>query len=285
LLDNVDDVIVDVVSTPGVYDPSVISAGLELSGTTRQDCLFFPDAPSGLTYLEADQWIDGTYGGGPSSQLNSEYGAFFYPYGEYYDEYSKDDVFLPPSAMASAVLAYSWYNRNPYIDPAGARRGVVGFIDNLEYNPSPEQIALTYSKDNHNVNWFRYKQGIGNFLDCQKTLYRTPAGTQSALNRISTMTTLNVARRRVKAVGTMFSHEPSEESTWDAIQREGSEVMEKIQAARGIREFTVQCDADTNPASVQEQNMIKSKIGMKPMTHGEWIWFDWYVVGQDATLS
>jgi hypothetical protein len=83
----------------------------------------------------------------------------------------------------------------------------------------------------------------------------------------------------------MFSHEPSEESTWDAIQREGSEVMEKIQAARGIREFTVQCDADTNPASVQEQNMIKSKIGMKPMTHGEWIWFDWYVVGQDATLS
>lgn len=279
--DNKDEYELDVIACPGQYDPDIATAGLALAGSTRQDCMYFPDMPDSLSVDDVIDWHNGSYGGGPTSAWNTSYGATFYPWLTYYDEYTAADVYVAPSAIAAAIMAYSWSVRNPYVSPAGVTRGQHDWAKDMRFKPTPSEIAKGYSRAGQNVNFFRYlPNNIGIRLWCQKTLQRT----STALDRINNRVTLNLAQRRLRAAALEYVHEPNDESTWSAITSRAKGVLDPIKGERGIRDYRVICDETVNTAAVIARNEMRAKIMVKPMTTAEWLVFDWVLVSQDAAL-
>jgi phage tail sheath protein FI len=268
-----------VITCPGMYHPDVVADGLLLAARRKQT-MFFPDAPDNLTADEADAWSLGTYGGGPTVALNTNRGGFFYAWGLFADPYSKSDVYVAPSTVAVAVLANAWEVGNPYMDPAGYLRGNAEALKGLRFSPSDDEVAKTYSRPGHNVNWFVDYPGEGIYLWTQKTLQRA----STALDRLNTRITLDIAQETLSARGRRFVHEPNEQPTWDRIAAEAKEVLSEIKAGKGIKDFKVQCDDKINTAAVVARSETRCTISILPMTSIEWLTFDWVLVSQSATL-
>ena len=273
------DYTLDVVACPGMYHKNVVALGLT-QAASRDDCLFFPDAPDDLSVDDVMDWSNGTYLGGPDSQLNTSYGALFYPWVNYYDEYSSADVRVAPSAIAAAIMANSWYLAGPYASMAGSTRGKHPLAASLAYNVEDTDVAKSYSRAGQNINWFVNQPNIGIFLNGQKTLQRTA----TAFDRINVRVTINQAKRQLKALAFRFVHEPNDEPTWEAVRGAACSVLDPIKAARGIREYRVICDATVNTPAVVAKSELRCKIMVKPMTMAEWIVFDWIITSQDTTF-
>lgn len=279
--DNKDEYELDLIACPGYYAPAVATAGLTLAGATRQDCLYLPDMPDSLSVDDVIDWHNGVYGGGPTTAWNTSYGATFYPWLTYYDEYTNADVYAAPSGIAAAIMAYSWSVRNPYVSPAGVTRGKHDWATGMRFRPSEPEIAKGYSRAGQNVNFFRYlPNNIGIRLWCQKTLQRTT----TALDRINTRVTLNLAQRRLRAAALEYVHEPNDAATWSAIESRAKSILDPIKGDRGIRDYLVICDATVNTPAVISRNELRARIMVQPMTTAEWLVFDWVLVSQDATL-
>ena len=280
VFDEVKDTELNFITCCGMFHPDVVTDGLSLAETQRKDCVFFPDAPDGLSADEADAWSLGTFSGGPSVALNTSYGFFVYPWHDYADPYSGTDVRVAPSTMALAAIANSWAVANPYIDPAGLQRGRIKKSKGLAFNPSDREIAKTYSRAGHNVNWFVSIKGKGIYLWTQKTLQRKPSGR----DRLSTRVSLNLAQSRLAARGLYFAHEPINETTMKNVAKAAQEILGEITADGGFRAFKVLCDKTINTDEVIARSEMYCKCMVKDQKYLEWLTFDWILVTQDTPL-
>lgn len=219
-------------AVPGVSDPEVVVAMLNLA-ETRGDCLYLVDPPKGLTRDGVISWHNGG-GAYEHAAFNSSYGALYYDWVWIYDSVNKTRVQVPPSVPVAASIAYSDRVSELWYAPAGLRRGLIrGVLDSVT-KLSKGDTELLYSDDN-NINSIYDDPQVGLVLWGQKTLYRA----DTALNRINVRRLLNYLKRVIVAACNYLTFEPNDRITWNSFENLVNPTLRSIQKRRGLYEYRI----------------------------------------------
>lgn len=227
--DNID---INLISVPGVTDPSVIVAMLTLA-ENRGDALFLVDAPKGLSDSEVMEW----HNGGSTYQhvaFNSSYGALYYDWQQIYDNVNKTYVEVPPSVVVAPMFAYSTKISEIWFAPAGLRRGLIKGVIKPVTAPDSAQVEMLYN-DTNAVNCIINDPQVGLCVFGQKTLYRNT----TALNRVNVRMLLNYLKKVVVAACRHLTFEPNDRVTWNNFEDLVEPTLRSIKNRRGLYDYKI----------------------------------------------
>lgn len=281
VLDNPETLDINLVIVPGVSDENTLTAMIQLC-EGRGDCMCIIDTPFGLDGAQdAVNWSNRQGTWSPGQPINTWYAAIYWPWIEIYDNYSKQDVWTPPSGHAAAVYAYTDYISDPWFAPAGFNRAhiIAGKRLETEYISQGDRDLLYGYPNvvNPIVNFF--PDGIT--IWGQKTCLRRP----SALDRVNVARLILYARKIVATVIKYLVFEPNDAITWRRYELLCNPIFEQIQRRRGLYEFRVVCDATTNLPDLIDQNLMKAIIYLKPTKAAEMIETDFVITTTGASFD
>jgi phage tail sheath protein FI len=274
----------NVLAVPGVTHKDVIAA-LHDTAEKRADCIALPDPPFGLTKDEVIDWHNGdlfSLPNSPTAALDTSYGALSWSWSKVYDEYNKQDIWLPPSGFVAARFAYTDRVAAPWFPAAGHNRGIID-ADAVEYSPSQEdrdELCPIFVGDNR-VN------PIVDFVGQGPTLF----GNRTLQRKWSQLTDVHVRRMLLhaeKLCATSVKYlvfEPNDPTTWKKFTTLCNKHLSDIASKRGLETFKVKCDASTNPAAQRQQRRMKGKLFLTPVPGAEGIELDFAIFASGAEFS
>lgn len=281
LLANKETIHVDILAVPGISLDTVIAAGQTIC-ESRGDCMYLPDPRMNLSVKEVVAWTNGTgtSEGDPTSALNSNYLAVYWPWCQVYDQYSASNVWVPPSGFAAGVMANSDYLVGPWSAPAGENRGKLSQVLQTEYSPTPgerDYMATSGNIVNSIVNF--YAKGV--MIWSQRTGQRLA----TALNRINVRRMLLYLERVIARAVEPLLFEPNNENTWTLLKDTITPLLSDVAARGGLDGYLVVCDETTNTALVISRNQMRAKIMVEPTKTAEIIILDFVITATGATLE
>jgi len=268
---------VNMVACPGVFSAAVINEMLSLC-ETRGDCMAIIDPPFGLDVTGVIDWHNGT--GYAHSAFNSSYGAVYWSWVLAYDQYSKKDIWMPPSGFVAARYAYNDRVRGHHWAPAGFQRGRVSLGLDLEMTPDPSQRDALYTGGNV-VNPLVDFVGQGIHLWGQKTLQRR----ESALQSVNVRRMLLVAKKSVARTVRILNFEQNDQSLWRQFINLLTPYFQQLKEDRGIDEFSIIADASTTTPLKKDQGIMNGRILLRPTRAAEVIEVDFVIFSSGASFA
>lgn len=222
---------INLISTPGISDASVINALLAIA-ETRGDCLYLVDPPKGLERDGVRQWRNGEGGTYQHAAFNSNYGALYYDWITIYDSVNKEYVKVPPSVVVGATYAYSDRVSELWYAPAGLTRGVIRGAISTESNLTKGDVDLLYEDG---INPIYEDPQVGLVVWGQKTLYKE----DTALNRVNVRRLMNYLKKVVTSACKYLVFEPNDRLTWNSFEMKVIPTLESIKNRRGIYGYRI----------------------------------------------
>lgn len=271
---------INLLAAPGWADAAVVNAMIQLC-EARADCMAIVDPPADLQPSEVVDWHNGTGTYiGQHSAFNSSYAALYYPWVKIYDAYNGAYVLTPPSGHALAVYAYTDYATESWFAPAGLNRGrVVSGID-VAYGPTPGEMDLLYG-DGNAVNPIARFPKDGIVVWGQRTLQRAP----TALDRVNVRRLMLYLRKVISSASRYLVFEPNDEKTWILFGQLVVPFLNDLRQRRGLYDFRVKCDEDTNTPEVIDRNEMHAQIFLKPVKAAEFIQIDLVITSTGANFD
>lgn len=271
IFSNPNDIPINILIVPGATEETVQNELISICEVKRGDSIAILDTPYGLTVQGVVNFMNGEGDAySARSSLNSSYACLYWPWIKIYDPYNPtagDDsdgyIWQPDSGFVAAAMVYTDYIADPWFPPAGPQRGRLISAQGIEYNSEDGDIELMYAYPN-NLNAIIEKDNIIQIYG-QKTLQRTA----SSKDRIGTRRMLLYAEKIVAKSLSVLLWEPNDEITWRRFERLVTPIFETIKNRRGLYEFKVQCDSDTNTDALISQNIVSGKILMQHMKYAE----------------
>jgi len=219
-----------------------------------------------------------------SRQLNSSYGAAYYPWVKIRDEMSSRDVWVPPSVVALGVMAYTEERDAVWFAPAGFNRG--GLNEGNSGVPVLQVSEQLMAKDRDtlyeaNVNPIASFVSEGIVIFGQKTLQST----QSALDRINVRRLLIYVKKFVSTVCSNLLFEQNVQETWNRFVNAVVPELESIKQKFGLSDFKVILDDTTTTADLVDRNIMYAKIFLKPARSIEFIAVDFIISRSGAEFA
>lgn len=283
---------VAIVAAPGISSTAVSMELLALA-EGRSDCLALLDPPFGLSVDNVINHHNGVAIAGQTAQyytsngaaigaggLDSSYGAMFYPWGRVLDDFTGDQVWIPPSSFALEAMAFTDFIADPWYAAAGPNRGQITDVLDMEVSLSIGEMNALYSGGNV-INPIPVYFGQGVEINGNRTLKRIP----SALDRIHVRRLLNTLRRLIGRSIRGLVFEPNDEIMWRQFEGLVNPILQAVKARRGLREFRAQMDASTTLTSSQENSQAVGRIFLKPVLAAEVIVVEFVVTAQGVTFS
>jgi len=268
---------INILAIPGA-SRTVMQAGVAMA-ELRQDCMMLIDPPVGMTSVAAVRnWANGTDGSGNS--FNSSFAAVYWPWIEYFDNYSGQYVWTPPSGWIAGVVALTDKVAEPWFAPAGLVRGILKTANRIEYSPTFGERELL-ANPGEIVNPIVKKAGYGIVVWGQHTAQRIT----SALDRINVRRMLILAEKTIAKSIEFLVFEPNDPVTWRRFTNIVNPVLASIQARRGLEQFQVICDASTNTNLLRDQNTMRGILLLKPTKTAEVINLDFVLTSAGASFS
>jgi phage tail sheath protein FI len=265
LFANAEDFDLNLLSVPGVSSGAVINEMLTICAT-RGDCMAIVDPPLGLTVQQVVDWHNGAGAYGDHQAFNTFYGALYWPWLQIYDAVNKQKVWVPPSGLVAGVYAFTDYTTETWYAPAGLNRGHLLQPLKLEYNPDLGERDLLYGNQNavNPIVNFR-KDGIT--VWGQRSLQRKP----SALDRVNVVRLVLYLRKVIATAVRYLVFEPNDPITWATFVNLVQPYMETVKQRRGVYDYRVICDANTNPPDAIDRNEMHGIVAFKPTKAAEFI--------------
>lgn len=275
-LDNPELLTIDIMVAPGQTNPNVINAALNIC-ESRGDCMFVADTPYGLSASNVVDWTngDGAYSDHPA--FNSSYGAFYWPWVQVADTYSKKNIWLPPSGFVVAKYAYNDEVAYPWVAPAGLTRGHINGVLGLEKSPTKGERDRLYGNRNI-VNPIANFQNEGLVIWGQKTMLRTP----TALDRVNVRRLVGYLKRKITEVSRKYTFEQNNSSTWTDWKSVVNPILTNVKASNGLYEYKI---AMNPTADDIENNRMPANIYIKPTKSAEFIPITFNIMAYDATFE
>jgi phage tail sheath protein FI len=283
-VENAEAVEFNVLAVPGVVHKDVIAA-LHDTAEKRADCIALPDPPFGLTKDEAIDWHNGDLIGlpnSPTAPLDTSYGALSWSWMRVYDDYNKQNIWLPPSGFVAARFAYTDRVAAPWFPAAGHNRGIID-ADVVEYSPSQDdrdEMCPIFSGDNR-VNPIVDFVGQGPTLFGNRTLQRE----WSQLTDVHVRRMLLHAEKLCATSVKYLVFEPNDPTTWKKFETLCNKHLADIASKRGLETFKVKCDASTNPVALRQQRRMRGKLYLVPQGAAEGIELDFAIFAAGAEFS
>ncbi len=138
---------INLLVVPGFSSGAVIGTALQLA-ESRGDILYLVDPPFGLRPQQVVDWHNGMLLSDLSSAINSSYGALYWGWLRVFDQFSSDEIWIPPSGHASAVFSRTAREAEQWFAPAGLRRGRLLTALDVEFSPTQGERDLLYGSGN-----------------------------------------------------------------------------------------------------------------------------------------
>ena len=268
---------VNIIAVPGVDDGAVINA-MDVLCQARGDAMFLADPPSALDVTGVVNWHNGV--GFPHAAFNTSYGATYWSWISWFDNYSQETILEPPSGFLAAIMAFTDTNSEPWFAPAGLTRGRI--VEGLDVEHSPDQGERDFLYGNGNaVNPIVNSINFGIFVRGQRPLQRSP----TALDRVNVRRLLLVLRKVVASSIARLEFEPNDQTTRNRFRQIITPFLEDVASRRGIEDFSIIVDETTNPPAVVNRNELRGKILLKPVKVAEIIVVEFTLLPSGATFA
>lgn len=218
-------------------------------------------------------------------QLNSSYGATYYPWLKVKDTIYNRDVWVPPSVIALGVMAYSEKREDAvWFAPAGFNRG--GLNEGNAGLPVLQASTQLLSKQRDtlyeaNINPIASFVTEGLVVFGQKTLQTT----QSALDRINVRRLLIFVKREVSRISNGLLFDQNVQATWNRFKSQVEPFLQGVQTRLGLSDFRVILDETTTTPDLVDRNIMYAKIFLKPARAIEFIAVDFVITNTGASFD
>lgn len=280
LLADSETVDVNIIAVPGVDDGAVIAA-MDTLCQGRGDCMFLADPPLGEDVEGVVDWHngEGAYDG-LHTAFNTSYGATWWSWIRWYDNYSQANVWVPPSGFLAGIMAYTDNTTETWFAPAGLNRGRIPEGLSVEHSPDQGQRDFMYSGGNA-VNPIVDSTTFGIYVKGQRTLQRT----STALDRINVRRLMLYLRKVVATSIVRLEFEQNDSNTWQRFKSIVNPIMASVRARRGVEDYRIIMDETTNTPDVINRNEMRGRILLKPTKVAEIIVVEFTLLPSGATFA
>lgn len=255
----------------GYTDPAICTKIQEIC-ETRKDCFGILDAPD--TEQDVGQliaWRKSTL------NINSNYVGMYAPWVKVYDAFNDREMSIPPSGFVAGVFAYTDSTRDPWVPPAGLRRGKVR-VQGVTKDYTEGDYQLLYP---NGVNLIKSFPGDGVAVWGQRTLQTE----ESALSRVNVRRLLILIEKSVAAALRFTLFELNNEMTRLQVSQQVGQFMESIKSRGGVYDYKVVCDGSNNTASVIDNEELHVDIYLKPARSAEFIQLQTIITRTSASFD
>lgn len=217
-------------------------------------------------------------------QLNSSYGATYYPWVKIKDEVYNRDVWVPPSVVALGVMAFTEERDEVWFAPAGFNRG--GLNEGNSGVPVLQVTEQLMSRDRDtlyaaNINPIASFVSEGIVVFGQKTLQTT----QSALDRINVRRLLIFVKKAVSRISKDLLFEQNVRATWNKFLGQVNPFLEGVKTRFGLSDYKVILDSTTTTPDLVDRNILYAKVLLKPARAIEFIAVDFVITNTGASFE
>lgn len=217
-------------------------------------------------------------------QLNSSYGATYYPWVKVRDSIYTRDVWVPPSVVALGVMAYTEERNEVWFAPAGFNRGGLNEGNaGLAVLQVTEQLLSKHRDTLYeaNINPIASFVTEGLVVFGQKTLQTT----QSALDRINVRRLLIFVKKEVSRISNQLLFDQNLPATWNRFKGQVVPMLESVKTRLGLSDFKVILDPTTTTPDLVDRNIMYAKIFLKPARAIEFIAVDFVITNTGASFD
>lgn len=226
--------------------------------------------------------IDPTYKGSTVGQAqlaaearNTNYAAMYYPWCMIPDPDLGRNIWVPPSAVVSAVYSFNDLIAHPWYAPAGLNRGVLDTVIQTERLMTQGDRDNLYIKSVNPIATFP-RQGIT--VWGQKTLQKK----QSALDRINVRRLLIDAKRFVAYTVKYLVFENNTVETRARFIELTDPYFRRVRNQQGLYDYRIIIDESNNTPDVIDRNEMRCQIYLKPAKTAEFIIVDFVILPTGA---
>lgn len=289
----------NIFSIPGlVYEP-LTEYAIQMA-ESRGDVLAVIDASSGAnnlaTYITKQEksdnaqqstsrvaTVDNVVSRMKDRNLNSSYGATYYPWVQISDSTTGKVIPVPPSIVAIGAMSYTDTVQAPWFAPAGFNRGglstgnagvnVVNIVKKLSQADRDKLYPV-------NVNPIASFPNEGIVIFGQKTLQAVP----SALDRINVRRLMIYIKRGINIISKQILFEPNVETTWNNFKDRADPFLADVKSRFGLTDYRLILDSTTTTPDLIDQNIMYAKIYLKPARAIEFIAIDFFITKTGAAF-
>jgi hypothetical protein len=213
--------------------------------------------------------------------LNSSYGAVYYPWVRISDTISGKNLWAPPSVAALGAMSFSENNAALWFAPAGFNRGglsdgAAGIpVTNVRSRLTSAERDFLYER---NINPIASFPNEGIVIFGQKTLQVTP----SALDRINVRRLMIFVKKEISRIASNLLFDQNVEQTWSRFTGQVGPFLTNIKNNFGLTDFRVILDETTTTPDLIDRNTIYAKIFLKPARAVEFFAIDFVITNSGA---
>lgn len=247
---------VNVLLAPGYSSsPSVAKAMVSIC-ESRGDAIAIIDTPFAMTVQEVVNFRKNVL------NINSSYGAIYYPWIQVTDSVNKKEIFTPPSGYVAAQYAYNDQIADVHYAPAGRSRG------NITDALAAERILTQGDRDvlyTSQINPIHTESSYGIYIKGQRTLQVN----SSALDRVNVRRLFLQLRKVVATASAAFEFEPNDTVTAYKLKQIIESVLDARLRSGAIQSYTVDVSAAVNTLTAKENNQLRAEIAIVPTKAAE----------------
>ena len=217
-------------------------------------------------------------------QINSSYGACYYPWVRIQDTATGAPLWAPPSIVALGTMASSEQRSELWFAPAGFNRG--GLSDGAAGLPVVGISERLTAKDRDrlyeaNINPIATFPAEGIVIFGQKTLQIE----RSALDRINVRRLLIFVKKAVSRFAAKVLFDQNVQVTWNRFLGLVNPFLKSVQTRLGLSDYRVILDETTTTPDLVDRNIMYAKIYLKPARAIEFIVVDFVITNTGASFD
>lgn len=257
---------INLLSAPGFNHVRSVAEFLIVTAQTRFDALAVLDTPDVQTAQDMRDYVKGSTGtvanpwAGFSPLASSNRAAIFGPWVKIFDSYNNEEIFVPPSVRVLGVFSFNDNVAFPWFAAAGANRGILFNTLDVRFRLSLGDVEFTYGFG-VNINPIQVTVD-GILVNGNKTLQRKP----SLLQSVNVVRMLMFAEKVIATAARFLQWEPHDPITWRRYVNLVTPFLQDIVNKRGITDFRVKCDKETNTDYYINQGQMVAELHIIPTT-------------------
>ena len=212
------------------------------------------------------------------SFINNSYTTTYANVVQVPDQSSSRLVWVPFSGFAAAIMANTDSNYQPWVAPAGFRRGVINGITDVALYPKQKQRDQLYKIA---LNPIAYFPNEGYVVYGQKTMSKIP----SAFDRINVRRLFLVLENQTNLVAKNFVFEPNTLFTRTQVKNVLTPIFDNAKNTAGLYDYLLICDERNDTPSVIDDNSLVIDIYIKPVRTAEFILVNFYATRTNQNFS
>ena len=283
----------DIVSMPGLTN-NTLNRNLIDMAEDRGDALAIVDLKGGYIPVTEDKQSAAQRLGSVKStidnkrnnlQINSSFGAAYYPWVQIQDTINGSILWAPPSVAAIGAMSYGQRTQALWFAPAGFTRGGLS-VNDAAGIPVVGVRERLIARDRDrlyeaNINPIAQFPAEGIVIFGQKTLQATP----SALDRINVRRLLIFLKKQISRFASTILFDQNVEVTWNRFISQVDPFLASVKAGLGLEEYKLVLDSTTTTPDLVDRNIVYAKIFLKPARSIEFIAVDFVITDSGAAFE